>query len=79
MYVFKLVPALVLFRAFGLMLIERNSIYSIPHHHVISKFVNAGFLTPVINPIRRFLIESLYRRLATMFPESANWALDNEE
>lgn len=73
-------PTLV-WRDFGLILIEGNInfIYSIPHHHVISKFVNAGFLTPVINPIRRFLIESIYRRLATMFPESANWALDNEE
>lgn len=54
-------------------------ISSIPHHYVISKYVDFGFASPVMNPIRRFLIESIYRRLSTMFPETANWTLDNEE
>ena len=34
----------------------------IPHYDVISKRVEAGWATPVINVVRRFLIEEIYRR-----------------
>lgn len=51
----------------------------VPHYYVISKQVDAGWATNFVNPVRRFLIESIYRRLATMFPDTANWTLDNED
>ncbi|TFK27651.1 potassium transporter [Coprinopsis marcescibilis] len=44
-----------------------------PHYHVLSKRVQAGLFTPVANYIRSLLIETLYRRIATMFPETENW------
>lgn len=46
-----------------------------PHYHVISKHIKSGpaVISFVGNWIRRHLIETVYRRLATMFPETENW------
>ncbi|KAF8195375.1 potassium transporter-domain-containing protein [Pholiota molesta] len=49
------------------------------HYHVVAKKVEAGFLTPVVNACRALLIEGIYRRLATMFPETANWLTPADE
>lgn len=40
-----------------------NFDYSAPHYHVVSRTVNAGFLTTVVNWIRQYLVEEVYRRL----------------
>ncbi|KAF8799021.1 potassium transporter, partial [Phlegmacium glaucopus] len=50
-----------------------------PHYHVVSRKVDVGFISPVVNYMRAFLIEGLYRRLATMFPETANWLTPADE
>lgn len=59
--------------------ISQRTSHIIPHHYVISKHIDFSFASPVFNYIRRFLIEAIYRRLVTMFPETANWSLDNED
>jgi KUP system potassium uptake protein len=46
----------------------------VPHYQVVGKPVeHAGFLSPALTTVRKFLIEDIYRRLATMFPETGNW------
>ncbi|GLB38222.1 putative K+ potassium transporter [Lyophyllum shimeji] len=52
-----------------------------PHYHVVSKEVTAGPrpVSVTVNWMRRYLIESIYRRLATMFPETGNWLTSAEE
>jgi KUP system potassium uptake protein len=34
-----------------------------PHYHVVSRKVHGGYISPVINYLRRILIEGIYRRL----------------
>ena len=36
---------------------------SVPHYHVVSKNVDDGFMSPVLNYLRAFLIEGVYRRM----------------
>ncbi|KAF8870459.1 potassium transporter [Infundibulicybe gibba] len=50
-----------------------------PHYHVVSKNVGAGPVFLVVNWLRRYLVEDVYRRLATMFPETANWLTSADE
>lgn len=57
----------------------RHSSHIIPHYDVVGKAVRAGWATPIYMAVRSFLIENIYDRLSTMFPETANWTLDNEE
>jgi len=47
----------------------------IPHYHVMSKkeLREGGILHAPSNWIRRFLVESIYRRLVISFPETAKW------
>ncbi|KAF8604432.1 potassium transporter [Ceratobasidium sp. AG-I] len=45
----------------------------VPSYYVVSKQVQAGLLSPVFDWIRATLVEGFYRRLSTMFPETANW------
>ncbi|KAF5315194.1 hypothetical protein D9619_007278 [Psilocybe cf. subviscida] len=54
---------------------------SAPHYHVVSKRLNVPGTVPsfIVNFVRRFFIESLYRRAATMFPETANWLTSADE
>ncbi|KAE9409281.1 potassium transporter [Gymnopus androsaceus JB14] len=51
----------------------------VPHYHVLSKKVDAGYLSTIVNWVRTTLIEDIYRRLATMFPETANWLTSADE
>ncbi|KAF9525089.1 potassium transporter [Crepidotus variabilis] len=53
--------------------VSKTTTHLVPHHFVVSKRVDVGLLSPIVNYVRRVLIESLYRRMATMFPETANW------
>jgi len=52
-----------------------------PHYHVVSRKVNAGPrpVSVTVNWVRKYLIESIYRRLAIMFPETGNWLTPADE
>jgi len=56
-----------------------NATHIVPHYHVVSKRVEGGFLSPVVNYVRKWLIEEIYRRLATVFPQTANWLTPADE
>ncbi|KAI0923360.1 hypothetical protein AcW1_006344 [Taiwanofungus camphoratus] len=56
-----------------------NHTHIVPHYHVISKRLEAGKLSNVVNWIRGFLIEDVYRPLVTMFPETENWVTSGDE
>ncbi|KAK2465375.1 hypothetical protein APHAL10511_002729 [Amanita phalloides] len=56
-----------------------NATHVVPHYHVVSKRVDVGFMPSVVNFTRRWLIEDVYRRLATMFPQTANWLTPADE
>ncbi|KAJ7700275.1 potassium transporter [Mycena metata] len=58
--------------------VARSTTHIAPHYHVISKYIDAGRLSPVLNWCRKYLIEDIYRRLVTMFPETANWLFAEE-
>jgi KUP system potassium uptake protein len=51
----------------------------VPHYHVVSKQLAVGKGSTVVNWARTFLIEEIYRRLVTMFPETANWLTSADE
>ncbi|KAJ7643910.1 potassium transporter [Roridomyces roridus] len=51
----------------------RSTTHIAPHYHVVSKPIYCGRISVVVNWLRTYLIEDIYRRLATMFPESGNW------
>ncbi|KAJ3506567.1 hypothetical protein NLJ89_g6796 [Agrocybe chaxingu] len=59
--------------------VSKTATHIAPHYHVVSKQINVGLISPVVNYIRALLIESIYRRLATMFPETANWLTSADE
>ncbi|KAG6833454.1 hypothetical protein H0H87_006821 [Tephrocybe sp. NHM501043] len=60
-------------------LISRTATHIVPRYHVVSKKVNAGVASVVVNWLRKYLIEDVYRRLATMFPETDNWLTSADE
>ncbi|KAG8907580.1 hypothetical protein FRB99_003504 [Tulasnella sp. 403] len=52
----------------------QQATHIVPHYHVVSTPVRyLGFLNAPTSWIRELLIEGLYRRIATMFPETENW------
>ncbi|RDB17948.1 High affinity potassium transporter [Hypsizygus marmoreus] len=59
--------------------IAHTATHIAPHYHVVSKKVDAGLLSTLVNWIRKYLIEDIYRRLATMFPETGNWLTSADE
>ncbi|KAJ4482322.1 potassium transporter [Lentinula aciculospora] len=59
--------------------VSSHATHIVPHYHVVSKKINAGYLTFIANWIRKYLIEEIFRRLATMFPETANWMTSADE
>jgi len=59
--------------------VAQRTTHITPHYHVVSRRVNVGYISPFINYLRAFLIEGLFRRLATMFPETANWLTPADE
>ncbi|KIY46745.1 potassium transporter [Fistulina hepatica ATCC 64428] len=57
----------------------RTATHIVPHYTVISKRKSGGRLAPVVNTIRTFFIESIYGRLAAMFPQIKGWLLPPDE
>ncbi|KAG8843145.1 hypothetical protein FRB96_004344 [Tulasnella sp. 330] len=54
--------------------VAKLSTHIVPHYHVVSLPVTGyGRLNRVMSSIRSLLIDGLYRRLETMFPETGNW------
>ncbi|EIN06328.1 potassium transporter [Punctularia strigosozonata HHB-11173 SS5] len=51
----------------------------VPHYYVMSKKIDGGIASKAVHWIRAFLIESLYRPLASMFPETENWMCSSDE
>ncbi|KAG8951578.1 hypothetical protein FRC04_005865 [Tulasnella sp. 424] len=52
----------------------KQTTHIVPHYHVVSHgILGFGFLNAPIAWCRALLIEGLYRRFATMFPETENW------
>jgi len=50
------------------------STHIVPHYHVSSKPLRRfGRFGSALSAVRAWLIEGLYRRVATMFPETGNW------
>ncbi|KAG8743230.1 hypothetical protein FRC10_000231 [Ceratobasidium sp. 414] len=45
----------------------------VPSYYVVSRPVQVGILSPVFDWVRASLVEGFYRRMSTMFPETANW------
>ncbi|KZO92922.1 potassium transporter [Calocera viscosa TUFC12733] len=58
---------------------ETSITHIMPNYWVYSKPINAGFLTPVVRFIRGILIESIYRQIAQIFPDSVLWRGHQEE
>ncbi|KAK2467234.1 hypothetical protein APHAL10511_000783 [Amanita phalloides] len=57
----------------------RNTTHIVPHYHIVSQKPYYGRIAVVTNYIRKWLLEDLYRRVATMFPETANWLTAADE
>ncbi|KAF8519080.1 potassium transporter [Gautieria morchelliformis] len=58
----------------------KQTTHIVPHYRVVSRGVSdTTVLWPVVNFVRRVLIEDVYYRLATMFPETANWLTSADE
>ncbi|KAI9460347.1 potassium transporter [Russula earlei] len=58
---------------------SRRSTHIVPHYAVRSKGVKIGRITPVMNYIRRVLIEEVYGRLSIMFPDTVGWVAPPDE
>ncbi|KAM6494401.1 Potassium transporter [Amanita muscaria] len=56
-----------------------NATHIVPHYHLVSNRVEGGCIPPVVDFVRKWLIEGIYNRLATMFPQTANWMTPAEE
>jgi len=53
--------------------VAESSTHIVPHYVVSSKRIQGGKSWIVVNWCRKFLIEEIYRRISTMFPETENW------
>jgi len=56
-----------------------HTTHLVPHYHVISKRYTGFVGAPVLNWFRKLLIEDIYRSIAYMFPETANWVTSASE
>ncbi|KAF8629460.1 hypothetical protein AX15_003439 [Amanita polypyramis BW_CC] len=56
-----------------------NATHIVPHYHVVSRSVHKDFFSPVMNFLWRLLSEDAYRRIATMFPETADRLIPADE
>ncbi|KAF8631980.1 hypothetical protein AX15_002091 [Amanita polypyramis BW_CC] len=56
-----------------------NPTHIVPHYHVISRKAHSGLISFLVVRTRRWLIEDLYGRIATIFPETANWLTPSDE
>ncbi|KAF8712435.1 hypothetical protein AX14_013103 [Amanita brunnescens Koide BX004] len=59
--------------------LARGTTHIVPHYHIVSNKTHNGVLSAVGAFIRKWVLEDLYRRVATMFPESANWLTPADE
>ncbi|KAJ7600944.1 potassium transporter [Mycena floridula] len=59
--------------------VAENMTHVVPHYHVVSKSIEGGRLSPVVHWARKCLIEDIYRRLSTIFPDTANWLTPADE
>ncbi|KAG6902524.1 hypothetical protein C0995_015342 [Termitomyces sp. Mi166 len=59
--------------------ISQTATHIVPRYHVVSRKVNAGIASVIVNRMRRYLIEEVYRNLAIMFPETSNWLTSEDE
>ncbi|KAH9941952.1 potassium transporter [Amylocystis lapponica] len=59
--------------------VTRQYTHIVPHYYVVSKRMDAGRISWVVNWVRSVLIEEVYRRLVTMFPEQENWVTSGDE
>ncbi|KAG6848963.1 hypothetical protein H0H93_012435 [Arthromyces matolae] len=61
--------------------VSQTTTHIVPRYHVISRKISAGprILSIVFNWCRKYLIEEIYRRAATMFPETGNWLTSEDE
>ena len=50
-----------------------DSAHRAPHYHVMAKPVHTGFAAPILNYLRKFFIEDLYRRLGESYFWASNW------
>jgi len=58
---------------------SRRPTHVIPHYAVRSQGLMMGRITPIMNYIRRVLIEDIYGRLIIMFPQSEAWVARADE
>ncbi|KIY68292.1 potassium transporter [Cylindrobasidium torrendii FP15055 ss-10] len=59
--------------------VSSSTTHVIPSYHVVSKKLAGGKVMVAVSYMRKYLIEAIYRRLATMFPETANWLTSADE
>ncbi|KAG5646513.1 hypothetical protein DXG03_003280 [Asterophora parasitica] len=61
--------------------VSHTATHIAPHYHVVSRKVHVRFrhVSAAVNWMRTFLIEDIYRRLATMFPETGKWLTNADE
>jgi len=59
--------------------LTRRTTHIVPHYHIVSNKTHHGLISAVGVFTRKWLLEDLYRRVATMFPESANWLTPADE
>lgn len=59
--------------------IASRTTHIIPHYYFINSPLEGGTISKLLNVVRFVMIEEVYRRLTTMFPETDNWAIDNED
>ncbi|KAK7685859.1 hypothetical protein QCA50_011206 [Cerrena zonata] len=60
-------------------LAAESSTHIVPHYVVSSRKTETGRFSTAVNFIRKMLIEEGYRRISTMFPETANWVNSADE
>ncbi|KAF8343268.1 potassium transporter [Amanita rubescens] len=57
----------------------QGTTHMVPHYHVVSRKTHEGVISAVGAFIRKWLLEDVYRRIATMFPDTANWLTPADE
>ncbi|KAH9996962.1 potassium transporter [Russula compacta] len=58
---------------------SRRPTHVVPHYAVRSKGLEMGRITPIMNYLRRVLVEEIYGRLSIMFPDSEGWVAPADE
>ncbi|KAF9481220.1 potassium transporter [Pholiota conissans] len=59
--------------------VSHSATHIVPHYHIMAKKTGTGRFGALVNATRKFFIENIYYRLATMFPETANWLTSADE